>query len=93
MVPYAQDTWRTPLSDIQREKVLAATALTSTSLYLCLNDGKNRQTALEAAESYAMIMTETVNRWEREFLTHGRIKVSKPGRYEKHFILGLEETT
>ncbi|CAM9487661.1 unnamed protein product [Choristocarpus tenellus] len=66
-------------------------ALTLRILYVFMNDEKNRQTALEMAAGYAMARVATVSKWERNFLTKGHIKVSEQGRYERHFVLGLNE--
>ncbi|CAM9710315.1 unnamed protein product, partial [Choristocarpus tenellus] len=68
-----------------------ARALTLRILYLCMNDGKDRQTALEMAAGYAMVRAETVSNWERDFLTKGHIKVSEQGRDKRCFVLGVDE--
>ncbi|CAM9616939.1 unnamed protein product [Choristocarpus tenellus] len=66
-------------------------ALTLRILYLCMNDGKDHQLALEMAAGYAMVRSETVRKWERDFLTKGHIKVSEQRGDERRFVLGLDE--
>ncbi|CAM9691134.1 unnamed protein product [Choristocarpus tenellus] len=78
------------ISGAQRGNVIIR-ALTLRILYLCMNDGKDHESALEMTAGYAMVRSETASKWERDFLTKGHIKVSEQGHYERHFVLGVDE--
>ncbi|CAB1096130.1 unnamed protein product [Ectocarpus sp. CCAP 1310/34] len=79
------------LSNYQRGEIVVH-ALTLAELYRQQNDGVDRETALQMAAETGFCTPDTVREWERSFLARGHIKVSAAGRFQRNFLLGLDNS-
>lgn len=80
----------TSLSNFQRGEVVVH-ALTLAELYRQQNDGVDGKTASNIAAEVGFVTASTVREWERRFLARGHIKVSAVGRWERNWLLGIDE--
>lgn len=65
--------------------------MTLLHLYLLQQDGVNRTDALAAAARVGRRSIGTVNDWEHGFLARGKIKPPEKGRFQRTFLLELDE--